>query len=316
MESQPLVTVFCLAYNHENYITKTLDGFVTQKTSFPFEVLIHDDCSTDQTASIIKKYSEQYPDIIKPVFQTENQYSKGIKITSTFLMPKAQGKYFAWCEGDDCWTDCNKLQKQIDFLEANPNYSCCYHKVLMKNLYNGNEVYMPLIQSPREFTLEEIVKGGAIFHLSSAVFRSDLYRKKPECFVAKGFGDIQLYMYGAICGKCYVFNDVMSMYNHGTPGSWTERVAKNKEKNLEHERQLLSMLNRTNEYYEYQYDSALQHAIKRAEFNILALSGCKKDIMRPEFRAFYIQRRREKIFRFVQKRFPSLIRIKNKLKGI
>jgi glycosyltransferase involved in cell wall biosynthesis len=96
-----------------------------QKTNFLFEVLVHDDASTDGTVDIIREYETKYPDIIKPIYQTENQYSKGISISPTYQFPRAKGKYIALCEGDDYWTDPLKLQKQVDFLEANPTYSLC-----------------------------------------------------------------------------------------------------------------------------------------------------------------------------------------------
>ena len=106
-----MVSVICLCYNHENYVKDALEGFVKQKTTFPFEVLIHDDASTDKSAEIIREYEAKYPDIIKPTYQTENQYSQGVKILRTYLLPKVRGKYIAFCEGDDFWTDENKLQK-------------------------------------------------------------------------------------------------------------------------------------------------------------------------------------------------------------
>lgn len=124
----PLLSICCLAYNHAPYIRQCLDGFMMQKTDFAFEVLIHDDASTDGTADIIREYEAKYPDIIKPIYQTENQYSKGIKISGTYQFPRAKGKYIAMCEGDDYWIDPLKLQKQVDFLEANEDYSLCCHR--------------------------------------------------------------------------------------------------------------------------------------------------------------------------------------------
>ena len=116
-DNQILVSVFCETYNHELYIRQCLDGMLMQKTDFAFEVLIHDDASTDHTQSIIKEYAEKYPHVIKPILQQENQYSKGVKIWEVFQMPRARGKYIALCEGDDYWTDPHKLQKQVDVLE-------------------------------------------------------------------------------------------------------------------------------------------------------------------------------------------------------
>ena len=100
-EKTPLVSVCTLAYNHEPYIRECLDGILMQKTNFAFELLIHDDASTDGTADIIREYETKYPDIIKPIYQTENQYRKRIRINSTYNFPRAKGKYIALCEGDD-----------------------------------------------------------------------------------------------------------------------------------------------------------------------------------------------------------------------
>lgn len=121
-----IVSICCLSYNHGPYIANSLNGFMKQKTRFPFEVLIHDDASTDQTTDIIKKYERDYPDIVKPIYQSENQWSKGARaISVTHNFPRAKGKYIAICEGDDYWTDPHKLQKQVDFLESHPEYVLC-----------------------------------------------------------------------------------------------------------------------------------------------------------------------------------------------
>ena len=127
--NEPLVSILCLTYNHEPFICECLEGFLMQKTNFPFEILIHDDASTDKTANIIHEYEAKYPDIIKPIYQTENQYSKRVAITANFQLPRAKGKYIALCEGDDYWTDPYKLQKQVDFLEANPEYGLVYSEI-------------------------------------------------------------------------------------------------------------------------------------------------------------------------------------------
>ncbi|HHX61228.1 MAG TPA: glycosyltransferase [Epulopiscium sp.] len=104
-DKTPLVSICCLAYNHEKFIRQALDGFIMQESNFPIEVLIHDDASTDDTANIIREYEKKYPEIIKPIYQTENQYSKGVGISVTYNFPRAKGKYIAMCEGDDYWTD-------------------------------------------------------------------------------------------------------------------------------------------------------------------------------------------------------------------
>ena len=138
--SQPttLVTIHCLVYNHEPYLRDCLEGFVMQQTNFPFVAIVHDDASTDGSAAIIREYEEKYPDIIKPIYETENQYSKrngSLGRIMNAAIDATGAKYIAFCEGDDYWTDPLKLQKQVDFMEVNPEYGLCYTDY---NLYNGD----------------------------------------------------------------------------------------------------------------------------------------------------------------------------------
>lgn len=98
------VSVCCITYNQEKYICKALDSFVSQKTNFKFEILVHDDASTDSTSAIIKEYEEKYPELVKGIYEEENQYLKGAKV-SFLLYPYAKGDFIALCEGDDFWCD-------------------------------------------------------------------------------------------------------------------------------------------------------------------------------------------------------------------
>lgn len=138
MSDLPLVSICCLTYNHEPFIRKCLDGFLMQETNFPIEILIHDDASTDGTDEIIKEYAEKYTCLILPLFESENQYSKGKQNEIDFFnYRRARGKYIAYCEGDDYWTDPLKLQKQVDFMESHPDYSVCFHRCQYFNEKNG-----------------------------------------------------------------------------------------------------------------------------------------------------------------------------------
>lgn len=116
-----MVSIRCCAFNQAELIGKCLDGFVKQKTNFRFEAVVHDDASTDGTAAVIARYAERYPDIIKPIYEAENQYSKHDGSLSRIMDAATHGKYVAYCEGDDCWTDPLKLQKQVDWLESHPD---------------------------------------------------------------------------------------------------------------------------------------------------------------------------------------------------
>lgn len=156
--SDMIVSVCVLSYNHEKYLRDCLDGIIMQQTTFPIEVWVHDDASTDLSQDIIKKYQKCYPDIIKPILQQENQYSKQDGgILSTFVYPKCTGKYIALCEGDDYWTDPHKLQKQVDFLEANPEYGICYtdYNRLEESSHNIIESMFEQQNSYRPVTYEE-----------------------------------------------------------------------------------------------------------------------------------------------------------------
>ncbi len=124
----PLVSALCVVYNQAPYLRQCLDGLVMQETTFPYEIIIHDDASTDGSQDIIREYAERYPDRIRTILQKENQFSQKKEIWATFLIPEARGKYITFCEGDDWWCDPHKLQRQADFMEQNPDVSICYHQ--------------------------------------------------------------------------------------------------------------------------------------------------------------------------------------------
>ena len=132
----PLASIRCLTYNHEQYIRQCLDGFVMQKTNFQREIIIHDDASTDKTAEIIREYAEKYSNI-HAILETENQYSKHDGSLARIVNQAIRGKYVALCEGDDYWTDPLKLQKQVDFLEKNPDYGMVY---TLSQVYNQSKM--------------------------------------------------------------------------------------------------------------------------------------------------------------------------------
>lgn len=236
MSEQVLVSICCLAYNHEKYIRQALESFVNQKTDFKFEVLVHDDASTDHTADIIREYEEKYPDIIKPIYQTENQFSKNVAITNTIQFPRAKGKYVAFCEGDDYWCDENKLQKQVEFLENNPEYSGSVHNTLIVN-QNDVPLDLKLYQSPTEDITT--IDGYLNFpHTSSFVFKNPLMDKTAEgrrlaSLIIDRDRSYALYMLKT--GKVRCFNETMSHYrlvtNHGDSYS-----ARKSQKNITEER--------------------------------------------------------------------------------
>lgn len=131
--NDPIVSIICHAYNHEEFIKNAIEGFLIQETDFLYEIIIHDDASTDSTKQIIESYVNKFPDKFVPIYQTENQFSKKKSISANFTYPKAKGKYISLCEGDDFWTDKYKLQKQVDFLEKNPDYVVTWTNYVSKH---------------------------------------------------------------------------------------------------------------------------------------------------------------------------------------
>lgn len=225
-----LVSVYCLTYNHEPYIRDTLEGFVNQKTNFKFEVLVHDDASTDGTAAIVKEYAEKYPEIIRPILQKENLYSQGINILNTQIRPNVRGKYIAICEGDDYWTDSNKLQRQVDFLENNQEYSACVHNTVLYDMLKEQKRVM-FSDKDRDITLKDVIYAGSqSYHTSSVLYRVEYFYNRPAYFhVIKGVGDYPLSIHLASNGKIKYFSDVMSLYRYNVKGSWTARNGNGKE---------------------------------------------------------------------------------------
>ncbi|MHA6697197.1 glycosyltransferase family 2 protein [Chryseobacterium sp. A321] len=208
---QPLVSICCLAFNHEKYIRECLDGFIKQKCDFEFEILIHDDASTDGTQEIIKEYQLNYPKIVKPILQTENTYSKGIRATIEYNFPRAKGKYIAMCEGDDYWIDPLKLQKQVGFLEENSDYNFSVGKVLTIDEFGRkNKIHEFADPSKRNsYTLEDYITYR-FSQTSSFLFRNDF--TFPN-FFKKAFSVDQALVICATKDKnIYFHDDIFSHY--------------------------------------------------------------------------------------------------------
>lgn len=219
-KTTPLVSICCITYNHAPYIRECLDGFMMQKTNFPIEIIINDDASTDGTTDIIKEYEAQHPDIIKPVYQVENQYSKGVRgMFPKFCFPRAQGKYIALCEGDDYWTDPLKLQKQVDFLEANPEYVLCGHNITAYNERTASfEPFNTGIDGTYELT--DLISKGVFCSTLSVVFKREALVLKRYNSYRKAI-DITLAYHLLSQGKGYCMNEEMAIYRIHDGGIWS-----------------------------------------------------------------------------------------------
>ena len=208
--NKPLVSINCITYNHESYVADALEGFLIQQTNFPFDILVDDDASTDKTADIIREYEKKFPAIIKAICQIENQVSKG-KDVLRINSERSKGKYIAICEGDDFWTDPQKLQIQVDWLESHSDYSMCFHAAEVKfegQLYT--EAEHDSIQD-KDYTAKDVLNRWLVPTAAMVMKRECAlipYKNPKDIFA----GDIFLCFACLSMGKIRGINRVMSVY--------------------------------------------------------------------------------------------------------
>lgn len=249
-DSDIIVSIQCLVYNHEPYLRQCLDGFVMQKTNFRFEAIVHDDASTDNSAKIIEEYADKYPDIIKPVLEKENQYSKRDGSLERIINNACNGKYIAFCEGDDYWIDPNKLQRQVDFLESNLDYGLVHtnFSVLTANhkiVHNGANRYKDKIKDGYVF---ESLFNGCWIRTLTVCFRKELINSLPKLPNNAFTGDLFLFYEISRKSKCHFDNYESGVY----------RVLKN---SASHTNSLTQYYNRSIRYRHLDYYYATHYPI-------------------------------------------------------
>lgn len=223
-KSNPIiVSIKCLVYNHEPYLRDCLNGFIMQKTNFRFEAIVHDDCSTDHSRDIIREYAEKYPNIIKPVFEQENQYSKHDGSLDKKIDKFLTGKYIAMCEGDDYWVDPLKLQKQVDFMETHPEYSLCTHdfKVMRNGILDENSNYSHIAFPDTGYITYTVDNYfGSIWYTQSltALIRATAFFSNIPIQKYKYYRDTILFYYILRKGKGALLKDCMGVYRRTPTG--------------------------------------------------------------------------------------------------
>ena len=260
----PLVAIHCITYNQAAYIRQCLDGFVMQRTNFGFVAIVHDDCSTDGTDDIVREYAQRYPHIIKPIFETENQYSKGDGSLSRIMTQACNNtgaKYIAICEGDDYWTDPLKLQKQVDFLEKNPKFVFAAHNAIVKDEKTNKLHCFNNWLEQETFTLSDLINKKWLFPSQSIIYRADTYNKNR---INASFFNGDLFLQLTLCrngGLIHYSNDCMSVYRGGVGVSCS--VSKE-----QHCRNMIKLFSFIKDFCPEKYHQEIENRIELQKFNL------------------------------------------------
>jgi len=235
---RPLVSISCTTYNHEKYIKDALTGFLIQETDFPFEILIHDDASSDKTPNIIREYQTEYPNLIKPIYQIENQYSQGKKPSIEYNYPRAMGSYIALCEGDDYWIDPYKLHTQVDFLDRNPSFDICstYSDVVdnFGKLLERRHKLNKIIYKQYHFLVGKKFQTRT----STLLFRSHILKDKNLFLFPVFAGDSWLKIIATQKNNAIVLPFISSSYRVHSGGIYSGLTSLNKNKKLSYDTKL------------------------------------------------------------------------------
>lgn len=270
------VSVTIITYNQSRFIRKAIDSALDQHTNFPYEILVGDDCSTDDTRAIIREYEQQYPGKVIGVYQPHNLGQNGL-LNCLATLEKTRGEYYAIMDGDDYWTDPHKLQKQVDYLDAHPSYSAVFNNALItyedgspSHLLNGPDM-KPF------YTLDDLIGEQEIWFMASSGI---LFRKYPEqypdWFRRSISGDIPRLILKAKVGPIGYLPDVMSVYrkNRGsasyTDDYYDEAFLRNR----------INMYSDINKELGYKYNQLLTRNIARYYRMLLDTRQCKDNYFR------------------------------------
>jgi|GEM_PF-1289237 len=272
MKNKPLVSICCAAYNHEKYIEDTLNGFLMQDVDFDYEILIHDDASTDNTAQIIRQYEKKYPDKIFPIYQIENQYSQGKKY-SDLNYERVKGKYVAICEGDDYWTDPLKLRLQIQAMEKNPTCEISFHSALSKNCLTNKETIIGKYDNKNSIIdiNDVIIKKHDMIPTASCIVTKNVLQKVLEYKSTRSYltvGDLYFQIFGSLQGGAIYIDRIMSVYRHFTPQSWSMSQDKSFDNQIKHLLAMAKSYQELDAITENKYTKAFQQSTIKRLFSV------------------------------------------------
>ena len=265
---QPLVTVQIMAYNHENYISDALEGVLAQITEYPYQIFVHDDCSTDNTAGIIAAYEERFPHIINAVYEKENLFSKHDGSLSRVVTKNIRGKYVALCEGDDYWIDNQKLQKQIHYMEEHNDCSLTFTNGKILDVQSG--LFGDVFSRPNEIQFSnqnQIITLSNVSELRFPPTASYVFRTKDydaiKCIPTCANGDQRRRLFSLTLGYEYYFSDITCVYRRGVFNSATHRMAlQNPSETAEREKKIILMMKAIDSLSDYSYSEEMWKLIE------------------------------------------------------
>ncbi len=315
LKEKSLVDVTMLVYNHEKYLVQAIEGVVNQQTNFPFRLIIGEDCSKDGSREIIKRYAEKYPEIILPVFHDKNL---GANANGRHNLSLATAKYVAACEGDDYWIDNTKLQRQVDFMEAHPDFSMCFTdaKVVNETGVEQDHPYEPLTKEV--YTIEDFIMTEKVFVPTvTMLFKNILPKVYPSFYVNAVSGDIASHLLLVDNGPAGYLKGETAVYRQNMGG-----VTKTAEHMKIASKRLFAMYVEANSHFNYKYDSIFRRKLfKMSQQNLLYGSS----IVSGEERSKHIREGFAQYFKYAEKvnvrevfyyvlvlYFPWLLRLKKK----
>ncbi|MDM0954892.1 glycosyltransferase [Clostridium perfringens] len=312
-----LVSINCITYNHEKYIGEALESFMMQKTNFDFEIIVSDDFSTDNTVEVVKKFQKKYPNKIRLI---EGKKNIGARQNGMRAHNNSLGKYVAICEGDDYWTDCNKLQKQINYMEKNRDCSMVFHNAeKINDKTKKSEGFMINKNLNSKKILIKDFFDLQFIPTASILYKKELKDNMPSWYMDAITGDFPFNLILIANSYAYYMNDVMSVYRVGNSesmmGKWKSR-SKSLDFKINHAQGYLDILNNFNEFSSFKYDDLIKEEIKNREFEILIDKGNLREIKSEKYKENYNKMsKKSKMKTFIISISPRLFDILSKIRG-
>ncbi len=280
MDDTIFVTVICVTYNHQDYIKDALESFLHQQVSYKYEIVVHDDASTDQTADILREYEQRYPDKIRVIYEAVNLYQSAdnfVKCIQESVIPLIRGKYVLISEGDDYWIDETKLQRQVEYLEQHDECTMVTHNAVSLHMKSTKIDIQTRYYKDKNLSPEEIINHPCGYLATASMLM------RRECFELKGFfheagiGDYTRQLYCLAKGKVHYIDRIMSVYRFGHAGSWQESQDKDSSAKFYGYLKMIRFLDKYNAYTSHSYDKYLRKEIQRYAHHIIRI-GSKEDL--------------------------------------